>query len=203
MSNFRRLFLSGAFIAAGSFVFPSTAGAAGSTMRTGGITTQPIGHHQLCQRRPDECRQKTAKRQPVVLTRNLWARMIEINNAFNRAVAPRTDLEMWGRPEHWSYPSYQGDCEDYVLAKRRALLDLGVPAGSLLITVVRQPNGDGHAVLTVRTDLGDFILDNLEPRILSWHETEYRYLKRQSTRNSGTWVKIRDGREVIVGSVRN
>ncbi len=203
MSKYWRIFLSGAAFTAAVFIFPTVSSASGEAMRIGAITTQPIGHHQLCQRLPNECKQKTAERSPVTLSRELWARMIEINNAFNRSVAPRTDQEMWGRPEYWSYPSYQGDCEDYVLAKRRALMEQGVPAGSLLITVVRQPNGDGHAVLTVRTDLGDFIMDNLEPRILSWRDTEYRYLKRQSARNSGTWVKIRDGRSVIVGSVKN
>lgn len=193
----RQLALGGAAL----FLATASAHAAGESMRTGGITTQPVGHHQLCKRMPEECAQKSASRAPVELSRKLWARMIEINNAFNTAVAPRTDQEMWGRPEYWSYPSYQGDCEDYVLAKRKALMEEGVPAGSLLITVVRQPNGDGHAVLTVRTDLGDYILDNLEPRILAWNETEYRFLKRQSTRSSGTWVKIRDGRQIIVGSV--
>ena len=68
------------------------------------------------------------------------------------------------------------------------------------MTVVRQPNGDGHAVLTVRTSRGDFILDNLEPRVLAWTDTEYTYLKRQSERNSGAWVPINDGRAVAVGS---
>ncbi len=181
---------------------PVSAHAAGTSMRTGVITTQPVGHYQLCKRIPEECRQKTSQKKPVTLTRKLWARMIEINNAFNISVAPRTDQEMWGQPEYWSYPSYQGDCEDYVLAKRRALMDEGVPAGSLLITVVRQPNGDGHAVLTVRTNLGDYILDNMEPRILAWTDTDYRYLKRQSTGSSGKWVKIKDGRPTIVGSVK-
>jgi len=58
-------------------------------------------------------------------------------------------------------------------------------------------------VLTVRTSRGEFILDNLEPRVLAWADTEYSYLKRQSERNSGTWVTINDGRnEVAVGSVR-
>ncbi len=188
-------------VGAATMVLSVQVAAAGNSMRTAGVTTRPIGHHQLCERLPQECRQKTSSRKPAVLTRKLWARIIEINNAFNATVAPRTDLEMWGRPEYWSYPSYQGDCEDYVLAKRRALMDEGVPTGSLLITVVKQPSGDGHAVLTIRTDLGDYILDNLEPRVLAWQDTEYRYLKRQSTRNSGTWVKIRDGRQVIVGSV--
>ena len=67
--------------------------------------------------------------------------------------------------------------------------------------MVRQPNGDGHAVLTVRTSHGDFILDNLEPRVLAWTDTEYTYLKRQSERNSGAWVAIDDDRNVAVGSV--
>jgi predicted transglutaminase-like cysteine proteinase len=112
-------------------------------------------------------------------------------------------MEIWGQEEIWSYPTKVGDCEDYALEKRRQLMELGVPAGSLLITVVRQPNGDGHAVLTVRTSLGDFVLDNLEPRVLAWTETEYTYLKRQSERNSGVWVAVNDSREAVaVGSVK-
>jgi predicted transglutaminase-like cysteine proteinase len=81
-------------------------------------------------------------------------------------------------------------------------MQAGVPAGNLLVTVVRQPNGDGHAVLTAHTSMGDFILDNLEPRVLTWDETEYTYLKRQSDRNSGAWVTINDGRADAVASVR-
>jgi predicted transglutaminase-like cysteine proteinase len=113
-------------------------------------------------------------------------------------------MQMWGKEEVWSYPGRYGDCEDYALEKRRELMDVGVPAGDLLMTVVRQPNGDGHAVLTVHTSLGDFILDNLEPRILVWTDTDYRYLKRQSETDSGEWVAVRDDRGplVAVGSVR-
>jgi predicted transglutaminase-like cysteine proteinase len=112
-------------------------------------------------------------------------------------------MEMWGKEEVWSYPtSGFGDCEDYVLEKRRRLMKAGMPAGDLLITVVRQPNGDGHAVLTVRTSLGEFILDNLEPKVLAWTDTEYTYLKRQSQTNSGVWVTINDGRADAVASVR-
>jgi len=40
------------------------------------------------------------------------------------------------------------------------LLEAGWPRQALLITVVRDKRGDGHAVLTVTTDRGDFILDN-------------------------------------------
>ena len=180
----------------------TTAYSASSFMQVGNRTTQPVGHYEFCQRVPAECQQVTAKRPPVELTRKLWAAMVDINNTVNVMVTPRTDQEMWGREELWSYPDGVGDCEDYVLEKRRALIKAGVPAGNLLITVVRQPNGLGHAVLTVRTGHGDWILDNLEPRILAWDQTEYTFLKRQSERNSGVWVSISDGRNVAVGSVK-
>jgi predicted transglutaminase-like cysteine proteinase len=170
-------------------------------MHTGGRTTQPVGHYEFCRREPGECRQATAKQAPIQLTRKLWAAMVDVNNRVNTMVAPETDLDIWGKEEVWSYPDRIGDCEDYVLEKRRELLDLGVPAGNLLITVVRQPSGDGHAVLTVHTSNGDYILDNLEPRILAWQDTDYTFLKRQSVRNSGTWVAIDDERNVAVGSV--
>ncbi len=178
------------------------AAAASSFMPGGERTTQPIGHYELCLRVPRECAQKTSKATPVELTRKLWGQMIDINNAVNTMVAPRTDMEMWGQEEYWSYPDGEGDCEDYVLEKRRQLAALGISPGNLLITVVRQPNGDGHAVLTVRTSLGDFVLDNLEPKILAWTDTEYSYLKRQSERNAGVWVAVNDSRAVAVGSVK-
>jgi predicted transglutaminase-like cysteine proteinase len=67
-----------------------------------------------------------------------------------------------------------------VLLKRRMLMEAGWPRGALLVTVVREKNGNGHAVLTVKTDKGEFILDNQEERILLWSETSYRYVKGQS-----------------------
>lgn len=183
----------------GGWVVPAGAGL--NAMKTGQRTTQPIGHYEFCQENRQECRQKSTKRAPVELTRPLWATLIDVNNSVNASVAPRTDMEMWGVEEKWSYPNGQGDCEDYAMEKRRQLMAHGVPVGDLLITVVRQRNGDGHAVLTVRTSLGDFILDNLEGRILAWTDTDYTYIKRQSELNSGVWVKINDGRADAVASV--
>ncbi|MBM2713872.1 transglutaminase-like cysteine peptidase [Mesorhizobium caraganae] len=181
-----------------------TAQAAGPAyMHTGGRTTQPVGHYEFCQKLPQECTQRTPKQAPVELTRKLWAAIVSVNNSVNTRIVPRTDMEMWGKEEVWSYPdSGFGDCEDYALEKRRELMALGVPAGNLLMTVARQPNGDGHAVLTVRTSLGEFILDNLESKVLSWTDTDYTYLKRQSDTNSGVWVTINDGRADAVASVR-
>jgi predicted transglutaminase-like cysteine proteinase len=174
---------------------------AGSMMKTGGATTQPVGHFDFCQQYPGECAQRSADSVPVELTRRLWSVMQKVNNAANLSIEPITDQNLWGVSERWSYPDKRGDCEDYVLSKRKALMNLGVPASALLITVVRQQNGDGHAVLTVRTSRGDYVLDNLEAKILLWNQTDYRFLKRQSEFDSGQWVSVSDGRAPIVGSV--
>lgn len=182
-------------------IISGAANAAEPFMHTGGRTTQPVGHYEFCQQQPTECRQTTPKQPPVPLTRKLWAAMVDVNNTVNTMITPKTDMDIWGKEEVWSFPSDVGDCEDYVLEKRRELMRVGVPAGALLITVVRQRNGDGHAVLTVHTSNGDYILDNLEPRILAWTDTDYTFLKRQSVRNSGAWVAIDDDRNVAVGSV--
>ena len=177
--------------------FIGAAAASAMPMTTGRTTSQPIGHYEFCQQVPNECR-ATGNNAPDRLTQRAWAKMVAINARVNATVAPRTDLEMWGREEIWSYPVKYGDCEDYVLQKRHELIQAGFHTSNLLITVVLQPNGDGHAVLTVRTDQGDFVLDNLVSKVLDWRDTRYRYLKRQSTANAGRWVDIIDDRPNIV-----
>ena len=98
----------------------------------------------------------------------------------------------------------QSLAEAYPSARRMALVCATVLlVGALLITVVRQKNGDGHAVLTVTTSRGDLVLDNLDPHISLWSGTGYRYLKRQSEYDSGEWVEIEDGRANEVGSLTN
>jgi predicted transglutaminase-like cysteine proteinase len=132
----------------------------------------------------------------------LWDLVTAVNSSVNAQIRPRTDMEMWGQEEVWSFPTEFGDCEDYVIEKRRRLMGAGIPAGDVLITVLRQPNGDGHAVLTVRTTAGDYVLDNLDSRVRLWSSTEYTFLKRQSERDSGVWLSISDGRADAVASVR-
>ncbi|MDQ2954560.1 MAG: transglutaminase-like cysteine peptidase, partial [Pseudomonadota bacterium] len=73
----------------------------------------------------------------------------------------------------------------------------GWPRHTLLITVVREMSGDGHAVLTVKTDKGDFILDNQNEEILLWSETSYRYVKRQSQSDPNVWVSLGDPRPAL------
>ena len=177
---------------AASLGFGSTANA--YDMRTGGRASQPIGHWELCRSIPAECSTRTRRRSAVALTPKVMGVLQRVNAEVNRRVRPMTDWAHHGVEERWSYPAGIGDCEDYVLAKRRALMRHGFAAGGLLVTVVKQPNGEGHAVLSVRTNRGEYILDNVDQRVRHWSETPYRYVKRQSTRHAGTWVTIRDRR---------
>lgn len=173
-----------------------------SSMTTGGLTSQPIGHYEFCRAYRDQCMRLTRMDEIVALTQDNWDEMLLINARINLLVEPRSDLEIYGRDEVWTFPDQAGDCEDYVLLKRQLLIDAGFAESALLITVVRKPDGEGHAVLTVRTDRGDFILDNLRNDVRLWTDTEYTYLKRQSERHAGHWVSIEATDPIAVGSVR-
>lgn len=178
------------------------AAAAGSTpMVTGDLTSQPIGHYEFCKTNPAECVIRSRNVQPLQMTSTLRTRIARINVSVNKAVAPKSDLELYGKDEVWTYPDNVGDCEDYVLLKRRMLADGGMALANLLITVVRKPDGEGHAVLTVRTDKGDFVLDNLNNAVRPWEQTGYAFLKRQATDHTGRWVSIYEGQTVLVGSL--
>jgi predicted transglutaminase-like cysteine proteinase len=174
---------------------------AASSMKTGGLTSQPIGHFEFCQANTAECRIQSIGVQPLIAGKKTMALVETVNAQVNAAILPETDRDVYGKDEVWAYPRVAGDCEDYVLLKRRILMNKGISPANLLITVVRKPDGEGHAVLSLRTQSGDFILDNLNDQILPWEETGYRFLKRQSSEHTGHWVTIETPKDVLVGSV--
>ena len=180
---------------------PTTALAESINMVTVGNTSQPIGHYKFCRQYPGECSQRSRRKSLMALTRSAWQKLVNINYTVNRAIKPLTDFEIHGVEERWSFPQNVGDCEDYVLLKRNMLMRAGFSPADLLITAVKQLDGSGHAVLTIRTDLGDYILDNMRDKVMLWSETEYTFLKRQSSRHSGKWTKLQDSRPTIVGSI--
>ncbi len=179
-----------AFAAGGGFSPPD------SMAEFGSAKVQP-GYVQFCDDYYDgDCGPYSVGSERVALTETLRKKIHEVNEAVNRHVVPVTDKELWGVVDHWSYPVQRdgrlyGDCEDYVLEKRRLLMEMGVPQHVLLITVVLDSDGGGHAVLTVATDEGDLILDNLTSKVLPWHETSYRFVKRQSAADPSRWVSLR------------
>lgn len=167
-----------------------------------GRTNPPVGHYEFCQANPGECAAIGSDNGPMQLTRKAWATMLAVNADINNAVRPDTDQNIYGVPEVWTYPTDVGDCEDYVLLKRKMLIKKGFSPSDLLITVVLQPNGEGHAVLTVRTDYGDYILDNMRQDVRLWSETGYTFVKRQSPQHAGQWTKLGEGQATAVGAVR-
>ena len=161
----------------------------------GDVTRPPIGWVEFCAEHASECKVAPSEPRNVVLTLRLWRELVRINQGVNADIKPMTDLEHYGVVEKWAYPEDgYGDCEDYVLLKRRMLMQAGWPREALLITVVRETSGDGHAVLTVKTDRGDFVLDNQNEAIVLWSESGYRFVKRQSQSDPNLWVSLGDPR---------
>ena len=113
----------------------------------GATARAPIGYVEFCNEMPKECIASASEPRDVVLTAKVWKDLVRVNKWVNDLITPVTDMDHWGVVEKWSYPDDgKGDCEDYVLLKRRMLMQAGWPREALLITVVRDKKGDGHAV---------------------------------------------------------
>lgn len=161
----------------------------------GDTSRAPIGWVEFCSEYASECATQILDARDVVLSTKAWKDLLRINKWVNDTIKPITDLEHWGVVERWNYPDDGfGDCEDYVLLKRRMLMQAGWPRQALLITVVRDKRGDGHAVLTVKTDKGEFVLDNQNETVLLWSDTGYRFVKRQSQHDPNVWIALGDPR---------
>ena len=158
----------------------------------GGPTSVPYGWVDFCGRRPEECSLGKLNPLDVRLTRATWSALNRINRRVNAAIEPETNLAHWGTMlDHWDYPvDGKGDCKVYALYKRKLLIDAGFPRQALLMTVVKDLEGEGHAILTVKTDRGEFILDNLTDDIRPWNATGYTYLKRQAQDDPNVWLNL-------------
>ncbi len=96
-----------------------------------------------------------------------------VNDFFNE-VPFMTDQESWGKDDYWSTPLEflsvnKGDCEDYVIAKFFALLNLGIAQEKLYFTYVTYlPSNQAHMVLTyVETPSAmPLVLDNINKEVL-------------------------------------
>ena len=184
-----------ALVAVSLFAAPSAGSAEDRQLfiAVGAVARPPIGWVEFCVEYDPECRTKPSAPREVVLSAQAWKDLQRINLWVNTNVKPMTDMDHWGVVERWNYPDDgYGDCEDYVLQKRKMLLHAGWPREALLITVVRDKNGDGHAVLTVKTDKGEYILDNQTDTIVLWADTGYRFVKRQSQSDPNVWVALGD-----------
>jgi len=154
-----------------------------------GRTLPPVGFVEFCGRHKSECAPSGSSRR-ASLTEAGWRQLTEVNSYVNASIEPVSDQELYAVAERWDFPTDAGDCEDYVLLKKRYLERLGFAADTLLITVVLDEIGEGHAVLTVTTSKGDFVLDNRRNEVLPWSATRYRFLKRQSPEDPRIWLAL-------------
>ncbi|HWB44156.1 MAG TPA: transglutaminase-like cysteine peptidase [Hyphomicrobiaceae bacterium] len=156
-----------------------------------GVAQPPYGFVQFCERMSRECRPSAVMDEQRFTASPERMREIDaINRKVNRDIEPATDMEIYGVAEYWTIPTMRGDCEDYALLKRKLLMARGWPASALLMTVVRDEKGEGHAVLTVRTVQGDFILDNKNNDVKLWSQTGYQYVMRQSYLDPRIWMSL-------------
>ncbi|TVR08361.1 MAG: transglutaminase [Salinarimonadaceae bacterium] len=182
----------GAF-AAFSAIDPATASRSPAlqapTFDTG--TARPIqGWIDFCRRYPSECIVNLDEPEIVTLDRLTWNTILSVNREVNAEITPMTDMELYGVADYWDFPhSGAGDCEDIQLLKRKRLADAGLPRRAMRMTVVIDELNEGHAVLMIRTDRGDFILDNKTDEVLAWHETPYVYVSRESQHGS-SWTSL-------------
>ena len=161
----------------------------------GSDTPTPIGWKQFCATYVAECETKPSVPRDIVLSANARSYLNRVNEWVNHNIRPMTDMDHFGMIQWRRYPDDGiGACHSYALLKRRMLIQAGWPREALLMTIVETDygRGEGHAVITVKTDRGEFILDNLTDEILLWSQTPYLYYKRQSQSDPNAWVRIND-----------
>jgi predicted transglutaminase-like cysteine proteinase len=171
-----------------------------------GAGSSLIGWEEFCKndKYKQECAFDQDQPKRIVLTEEVWNTIVTINKRVNDTVTELTD------PLHWPVGKIlpgqdvvdlwdlaedgYGDCEDHQLLKRHLLAELGIPRRAMRITLVLDIKKDrsGHAVLMIKTDRGDFILDNQTNDVLSWEETtaNYDYVKQEGQDDPKGWVKL-------------
>lgn len=150
------------------------------TVAPAGAADAPVGFQLMCLKTPAECR--GGGKSVVAASDDLLRTLKAVNVQVNRSIRPRRD----GAVDLWSVGVSAGDCEDYVLTKRRALIRAGLPASALRIASVKTRAGEAHAILVVKTTRADYVLDNLGNALKPLSQTGYRVVA-ISTANPRVW----------------
>lgn len=206
MSNSITVTLGGTLIAFVMFTSPAAASSPVDLSNPAfapvtGATSIPVGAADFCKRDRAACAANANVVEVEPLTPQSWSQLVAINDDVNSTIVPETDEDLYHVAEYWTYPDGRGDCEDIALEKQRELVKAGWDPSTLLMTVVRERDGNGHAVLMVRTDRGDLVLDNQNGKIVTWNATNYEFIKRQSQTDAGKWVGLNDDRATIIAAM--
>jgi predicted transglutaminase-like cysteine proteinase len=154
-------------------------------------TLAPFQHVRFCLRYPAECKSDPTENDRIDLTTENSALLERVNRSVNAAIIPM--LKSYGTDiqDGWTIAPVLGDCNDYAVTKRHELLQSGLPAKALRLSVVKTASGIGHLVLVVVTTKGDLLLDNLTEAIRPWQSTDYHWLKIQSASDARFWYEVK------------
>ena len=151
----------------------------------------PFQHVRFCIRYPDDCKSDPTESQRVDLNDETSKLLERVNREVNAAINPMAKAYGSDLQEGWAISPMMGDCNDYAVTKRHELLQNGLPAKALRLSVVQTASGIGHLVLVVATSKGDLVLDNLTETIRSWQNTGYHWLKIQSALDARFWYEVK------------
>lgn len=160
----------------------------------------PVGWTGFCAAQPAECASVQKSDEFITIDREHWAQLHAINSLVNHEIQGVGDNDHYGIYKMgiinwWTYPDDgAGNCNDYVILKKKLLVEAGWPRSALLLTVVLDKHNEGHLVLMARTKDGDLILDNLTDTVKNWEGTGYTFIKRQSADDPNNWVRLESGR---------
>ncbi len=181
-----------AFVVATSHLAPAYAGtSSGSFLVAQRSIKAPPGFSGLCAKYNWAC----ASTGHSALSNDAVVKLAtKVNRQVNRQVRQIEDQQQYGKEEHWALPTSRGgDCEDLVLLKKKMLVERGVAAQDLLIATVLDRRLNSHAVLILRTQSGDLVLDNLTNKIVAWEATGYTFLKLQNPKALSRWDAVLAG----------
>ena len=133
----------------------------------GDTTRSPIGWVEFCAENAGECRGGATQPRDIVMSQTAWRDLVRVNKWVNETVKPITDMDHWGVIEKWSLPT-----DGY-------------------------GDCEDYVLLTVKSDKGEFVLDNQNESVLAWTDTGYRFVKRQSQSDPNVWVSLGDGRPAV------
>jgi len=154
----------------------------------------PPGFVSFCYRFADQCAASANDATVVHLDVASEAVLDRVNRKVNHAISPEDDQKHYGRAEYWDIPTDGfGNSKDYALTKRRDLINAGLSERALRIAIVITPGNYRNAVLTVVTDRGDLVLDNLTDEIKPWTDTGYQWIARQDGGGELGWVTLAGG----------
>jgi predicted transglutaminase-like cysteine proteinase len=161
-----------------------------TSIAEGTATLAPFQHVRFCLQYPSDCKSDPAENERIDLNAQTSDLLRRVNRSVNMSITPV--LKNYGPELHdgWTIAPVAGDCNDYAVTKRHELLEIGLPAKALRLSVVKTSSGIGHLVLVVVTTKGDIVMDNLNEAIRPWQDTGYRWLKIQSANDARFWYEV-------------